>query len=536
MGDVLFRGGSVWTGNPEEPRAGAVAVRDGRVLAVGDHAPDAVGPGAATVDLAGGCLVPAFRDGHVHPLHAGLQLSGVPLVGATTIAELTTRVADFARAHPDLPVVVGKGYDPTLAPGGCFDAADLDAVVADRPVVLTASDGHVMWVNSRALAAARIGAATPDPPRGAIVRRPDGSPMGTLLEAARELMAPVVPPPTAADRREALRRALDEMAAAGLVWGLEAWCGPDEVEAWLGLAEAGPLPLRGELALLVRPDRWREQREFLLDARREAARRGGGQVRATTVKFFADGIIEAGTGALLDPYTDDPHSHGLPNWEAGELAEAVAAVDAEGFQAHLHAIGDAAVRAALDAVAATAARNGPRDRRPVTAHTQLVHPDDLPRFAQLGVVANFEPLWAQRNGVMTQLTEPRLGPERSAWQYPMGALLRSGSLISFGSDWPVSSVVPLEGIAVAVTRQTADGEPPEGWTPDQRLTLEQALAAYTTGTAHQAFEEPGTGTLVPGARADACLLATDPATVEPPAVAGIPVLGTWLAGREVFRA
>lgn len=536
MADVLFRGGSVVTGHPGGPRAGAVAVRDGRVLAVGDDAPDAVAPDATTVDLAGGCLVPAFRDGHVHPLHAGFALAGVPLAGATSRQELIGRVRDFAAAHPDRAVVQGAGYDPTLAPGGLFEAAELDAVVPDRPVVLTASDGHVVWVNSVAMERAGITAATPDPPLGVIVRRPDGTPMGTLQEAARELVDDVVGMPAAAEQRDALRLALPEMAAAGIVWGLDAWCGAEEVTAWLEVAEAGPLPLRAELALLARPERWREQRDFFLDARVEASRRSGGQVRATTIKFFADGIIEARTGALIEPYIDDPHSHGLPNWEDRELAEAVAAVDADGFQAHVHAIGDAAVRAALDAAAFAGARNGPRDRRLVTAHTQLVHPDDLPRFAQLGVIANFEPLWAHRNDVMTQLTEPRIGPERSDRQYPIGQLLASGARVSFGSDWPVTSVVPMEGIATAVTRQTEAGEPPGGWTPRQRVSLDDALAAYTTGTAHQAFDEPATGTLVPGARADVCLLDIDPATVEPLALAGIQVLGTWLGGREVFHA
>jgi len=535
VGDVLFWGGTVMTGVAGGPRADALAVRDGRVLAVGDRARDAVGPGTEAVDLEGGCLVPAFRDGHAHPLHAGLETVGPPLKGAGSLAELTARVGSYARDHPELPVVVGKGYDPTLAPGGLFDAADLDAVVPDRPVVLISSDGHMTWVNSLALARAGVVAETPDPPLGVVARREDGSPLGTLLESARELVAEVVPPTGLALRRTALSHALETMAAAGIVWTLDAWCLEDEVQAWLGLAEAGPLPLRADLALLARPDRWREDRAWFAEARREVERRGGGQVTARTVKFFADGVIEGGTGALLEPYADAPHSHGLPNWEAGELAEAVAAVDADGFAPHLHAIGDAAVRAALDAVEHATAVNGPRDRRAATAHTQLVDPADLPRFAQLGVIANFEPLWAHRDPVMIELTEPRLGPERSARQYPMASLLRSGAPVSFGSDWPVTSHVPLEGVAVAVTRQDPDGRPPGGWTPEERLTLDEALTAYSAGTAYQAFEDPATGTLAPGARADVCLLEADPASVEPLAIAGLRVLGTWLGGREVHR-
>jgi predicted amidohydrolase YtcJ len=284
--------------------------------------------------------------------------------------------------------------------------------------------------------------------------------------------------------------------------------------------------------------------QLVASARRRAADGvPGGRLTSTTVKFFVDGVIEAGTAALLDPYEPSfggAHAcgddHGIANWEPGELIEAACAMDAAGFQLHLHAIGDAAVRQSLDTFAAVAARNGPRDRRPVVAHTHLVHPDDLPRFAALGAVANLEPLWAQRNEIMVDLTEPRLGPERSRWQYPIGALLRAGAHVSFGSDWPVSSQAPLEGLAVAVTRRGRHGPAArEPFLPEQAIDLDQALTAYTAGTAFQAGDDEVAGTIAVGQRADLTLVAGDLHARPTQELADVPVEATWLAGSAVYR-
>jgi predicted amidohydrolase YtcJ len=254
-------------------------------------------------------------------------------------------------------------------------------------------------------------------------------------------------------------------------------------------------------------------------------------VSARTVKFFADGIIEAGTAALLEPYTDAPHTCGLPVWAPDELAAAAAAFDADGFRLHIHAIGDGGIRSALDAIEHVAAVNGPRDRRPVIAHVQLVDPADVPRFAALGVIANVEPLWAQRDAVQRELTEPRLGPVRSARQYPLASLVASGATLSMGSDWPVSSYRPLDGLAVAVTRQGSAGDPPGGWLPHERLPVATALAAYTSGSAYQSFEEVSRGTVAVGKRADLVWLAEDPTARPAVDWPRIEVRRTWLGGR-----
>jgi predicted amidohydrolase YtcJ len=400
-------------------------------------------------------------------------------------------------------------------------------------VYLESSDHHCAWVNTAALRLAGIDASTPDPVAATIARRPDGEPLGTLLEwTAVDLVRRLVPPPTWADKVRAVTESTALLAAAGVTWVQDAALAPEDVAVYLEAADTGALSTRVNIALRAEPDRWRDQLATFDAAR--ASTLAHPDVSARTVKFFADGVIEMGTGAMLAPYLDVRDSCGLPVWAPPELAQAVTAFDAAGFQVHIHAIGDAGIRAALDAVQAAAAANGPRDRRPVVAHVHVVDPADVPRFAELGVIANFEPLWACLEPGMVRLVLPRIGPARSDRQYPMRSIADTGARLSMGSDWPVSSMVPLEGLAVAVTRQTADGQPPGGWTPHERLEPAQALAAYSAGVAHQAFEDDQWGRIVVGARADLVALARDPLAVEPLRWDALPVTGTWLGGRRTF--
>jgi predicted amidohydrolase YtcJ len=327
------------------------------------------------------------------------------------------------------------------------------------------------------------------------------------------------------------------LAAAGITWVQEAALAPADVQVYLDNAAEGRLPLRANIALRAEPDQWRQQRgEFLATRHAAATSRVAHEVGVRTVKIFADGIVEAGTAAMLEPYESTfggaSRSLGSPVWSADELTAAAVAFDADGFQLHVHAIGDAGVRAALDAFETVSRVNGPRDRRPVLAHTQVVDPADVPRFADLGVIANLEPLWAQLDPLQVDLTLPRIGAERGAWQYPMASLLASGAVLSMGSDWPVSSYRPLEGLAVAVTRQTADGRPAGGWVPQQRLPVGAALSAYSQGVAFQAFEEHLWGTVTVGRRADLVWLDRDPTTAEPASWPDIGVRGTWLGARR----
>ncbi|MGH4035053.1 amidohydrolase [Actinomycetota bacterium Odt1-20B] len=526
--------GAVRTGTVRYGDTTALAVRDGRVLALGEEARALSEEADHVVELGDGLLMAAFGDGHAHPLFGGLESFGPRIKEAASVEAVVSEVGRWAREHPDAEWVVGASYDPALAPGGAFDARWLDAVVPDRPVVLRAHDYHTVWCNSEALRRAGVNAATRDPRLGWIERRADGSPLGTLREwHACGLVLDQVPARSEDELVEALRRAGAAYARAGLTWVQDAWVEPDMVPAYLAAARDGSLAFRVDLAQRADPDRWRGQLGPFTKTRQRVAQEGGPLLSARTVKYFSDGVIEGGTAALLRPYEDAPHSCGMPVWEPDALAEAVRAFDAAGFQTHVHAIGDAGVRAALDAVESAVRANPAWDRRPVITHVQLVDPADLPRFAALGVIANFEPLWAQLDPLQTELSVPRIGAARAALQYPMGDLTRDGVRLSFGSDWPVSSHVPLEGIQVAVTRRTFAGEPKAGWTPHQRLTMEQALTAATSGVAHQAGADDRTG-LVPGAPADLVRLSADPRAVDPMAVRDVRVLGTWLAGRVTY--
>ncbi len=531
--DLVLSGGTVRTGDPDRPTASAVAVTGGLISGLDDHAMADRGPRTTVVDLAGGAALPAFGDGHVHPLWGGIELGRAPIRDAASVDEVVEAVRRFAVEHPDEPWVLGGSYDPALTPGGLFDARWLDAAVPDRPVYLESSDHHCAWVNSVALRLAGVDAATPDPPAASVPRRPDGEPLGTLVEwTAMELVQRFVPVPSQQDKADGAAAATALLAAAGVTWAQDASLAPEDVGAYLAAAASGRLSTRVNVALRAEPGRWAGQLPDFRAARELVS--GSAEVSVRTVKFFADGVIEMGTGAMLEPYLDAPHSCGLPVWEPAELAVAVAAFDAAGFQIHIHAIGDAGVRAALDAVQHATAVNGARDRRAVVAHTHLVDPADLPRFAALGVIANFEPLWACLEPGMVSLVLPRIGPERGARQYPMRTIADSGARLSMGSDWPVSSMVPLEGLAVAVTRQTQDGAPPGGWTAHERLDPVQALAAYSAGVAYQAFEDDQWGVLAVGRRADLVALEHDPLTVDPLRWDRLAVTGTWLGGRRTF--
>lgn len=530
---TLFRNGSVL--RPDGRRGHALAVQGDRIVALDD---DAVALGGRDVDLDGGLLLPAFRDGHVHPLWGGVDLGRLPLDHCRSVDEIVAAVADHAARRPELDWIIGGPFLADVPPGGRGEAAWLDAVVADRPVVLSANDYHTMWVNSRALELAGIDADTPDPVLGVIVRDAAGRPTGTLIEAgAMHLVERLLPHPTAEEMRAGLDRGLGHLASLGIAWAQEAAASPSDGEAYLAAARAGALPIRVNIAWRAEPTVWRDRFRRFAELRSEidADESCAGHLTARTVKFFADGVIEQGTGHVLEPYDDDHHSCGLPNWTPQELTEAVTAADRLGFQIHVHAIGDGGVRMALDAIESAARTNGRRDRRPVIAHTQLVARADRPRFARLGVVANFEPLWAQLDDTMLDLTIPRLGPDRSALQYPIGTLARLGGPISFGSDWPVSSADPLAGLSVAVTRQTPNGEPVGGWLPEERIPVLEALAAYTTGVAHQAYDEQDRTGLALGAVADLVLIDRDITAVAGGEVADASARGLWVEGAEVWR-
>ena len=540
MTPTFFTNGTIWMG-PGQPDESDVYVIDGRIAAIGAHARRAAADADATVvDLAGGLLMPAFGEGHAHPVFGGLESCGPNIRACTSVNEIVGEVRRYAEANPDLDWILGASYDGSFAPDGLFDARWLDEAVSDRPVVLRAWDYHTVWCNTLALELAGITADTPEPELGEIPRRADGSPLGVLREwGAVDLVTAVSSGFSLDQKVDALRRATAHFASLGVTWVQDAWVEPAEIEVYLDAAVSGALSTRVNLALLADPRHFPESLPLLLQARERVARLGHPLLTANSVKFFVDGVVENETGALLEPYCSGMHNHGLLLWSTRNLANAVAMIDAAGFQPHLHAIGDAAVRQALDAIEFTKRVNPPGDRRPVIAHVQLASAEDLARFASLGVIAVMQPFWAQLDDLMTVLTVPRLGAERADRQYQLRTLTDSGATLAFGSDWPCSSAAPLEGLSVAISRTTTDGEPTGGWSPAERLDTETALAAYSSGVARQAFADQTDapwGVIEVGASADLVWLAEDPRTMPSADLPQIVVQGTYLAGANTYRA
>ncbi|WP_241985481.1 amidohydrolase [Cryobacterium sp. TMT1-21] len=543
---TFFIGGTAWLG-AGVPEATAVLVSEGRIAALDDDARELMhqnllSPTPATfevVDLDGGFLMPSFGEGHAHPLFGGLEENGPSVRACTSIAEIVAEVRRYAEKHPQKEWIIGASYDGSLTPGGLFDARWLDEALSDRPVMLRAWDYHTVWCNSLALERAGIDANTPEPELGEIPRRADGSPLGILREwGAIELLTTVSPGFSFDEQIDALRRATKHFAELGVTWVQDAWVEPADVVVYLEAARRGALSTRVNLALLADPRHFPASLPALIEARRQVELLGHPLLTANSVKFFADGVVENETGALLEPYCSGLHGHGMLVWTAEHLAESVTAIDAAGFQAHIHAIGDAAVRRALDAIELARRVNGPADRRPVIAHVQLAAADDLPRFKELDVIAVMQPLWAQMDALMTVLTVPRLGLERTDRQYQMRTLVETGATLAFGSDWPCSSASPLEGIGIAVSRATIDGEPAGGWMPEQRLDAETALAAYTSGVASQAGAartQAPWGEIRVGASADLVWLARDPRTVCPTELPLTGIRATYLAGAPTFQ-
>lgn len=517
-------------------RSAAIAFRDGVVAALGaDAAALAAQPDAHVIDLAGGVLAPAPGDGHAHPLLGGLEALGPRIREAADRQGIIDAVAAWKAEHPEAEWIVGGSYDATFAEGGLFDARWLDEATGDTPTILRAWDYHTAWVNSAALRAGGITADTPDPDLGRIVRRADGSPLGTLQEAAaNDFLADVVPAYPLDTRLSAIESATRRYAAQGTTWVQDAWVELTELPVYLAAAEQQRLHTRVNLAFRAAPGQWREQLAAFADARSAVEALGADRLTAHTIKFFVDGVIESHTAALLAPYADRPDEHGLPNWTADELASAVTAFDAAGFQLHLHAIGDAANRFALDALEAAIRANGPRLRHHVIAHVALLDPADVARFAELDVIANFEPYWAQCDAVMRDLTIPHLGHPRDEWQYLIGSIARSGATVSFGSDWPVTTLDWRPALSTAITRHSHAEPDATAWLPDERIDPATAYAAYTAGIARQALA-PDRGSLALGQTADAVWLSADPLAIAPEAIADLIVHGTWLAGERTFQ-
>lgn len=536
--DLLFTGGPVLT--PEGPTVTPVAVTGDRITAVGAPARELTGPRTEVVDLAGRLLLPGFQDAHLHPVPAGLELTQCDLTGARTAEETVRAVRAYADAHPGREWITGGGWSMEAFEGGTPTKEVLDAVVPDRPVYLPNRDHHGAWANSRALELAGVTRATPDPADGRFERDASGEPTGMLQEGAMRYVGRLAPPATPADRLAALLYAQRHLHALGITAWQDALVGAflgmeDPSDAYVTAAREGSLTARVVGALWWDRERGAEQIPELV-ARRAALSHG--RFRAGSVKLMLDGVAENGSAALLDPYLDTcgcaTANRGTSFIDPALLPSYVTELDALGFQCHFHALGDRAVRDALDAVEAARKANGPSDTRPHLAHLQVVHPDDVPRFARLGATANIQPLWAAHEPQMDELTIPFLGSERAGRQYPFGSLLRSGARLAAGSDWPVSSPDPLQGIHVAVNRVTPGGTGPV-FLPAERLGLTAAFTAYTAGSAY-ANHLDDTGTVRAGSLADLVVLDRDPYAGPPGEIGATGVALTYVGGERVHEA
>ena len=550
MADLVLVGGKVRTPAHPSGFAQALAVRGGTIVAVGDDAEirELTGRGTRVIDLGGRLALPAFGDAHVHAVAGGLESLRCNLLGLRTRHETLDAVAAYCAGLAPGAWVLGGGWTMAAFPGGLPTAADLDAVTGGRPAFLPNRDHHSAWVNSAALAMARVDESTQDPPDGRIERDSGGRPAGTLHDGAMRLVAEHVPAASAAELTAGLLAAQAHLNSLGITRFQDACVGaagelgiPDVFDTYRRAADDGLLSCQVVGALWWDRHRGLGQIDDLLARREQAA---SGAFRATTVKLMLDGVCETFTAAMSAPYLD---GHGHPTGHGGSLfiepemlASAVRRLAAEGFQLHFHAIGDRAVTAALDALEALPA--GPRRAaRHHVAHLQFIRPADTGRFAALDVVANFQPLWACAEPQMEDMTLPFVGPERAGWQYSIGALARSGTRIAFGSDWPVSSADPLQEMHVAVNRVLSPrlgraGQPEceNPFLPGQAINVADAIGAFTSGVGWVNHDEETAGSLRPGLRADVTVLDQDLFAIPARDIGSTSVVMTVAGGQVVF--
>ncbi len=541
MKALVFRNGNVFDGRRHRSEV-AVVVSGGRISAVVPEVELEVPAGAEEVDLAGGLLLPGFQDAHVHPVQGGLERLRCDLSDLDTRDGYLAAVRAYAEGNPDRLWIGGGGWSMSVFGPTGPTAGELDSVVPDRPVFLPNRDHHGAWVNSRALELAGIDRSTPDPVDGRIQRDAEGNPTGTLHEGAMSLVERLITDTSEDEYYQAFLNAQEHLHSLGITAWQEAILGDyaaldDPSSVYVRAAETGTLTARVRGALWWEREHGLEQIGTLAERRRVLER---DRFVPGAVKVMQDGIAENYTAGMTAPYLDGcgcaTTNKGLSFVDPGLLREAVVRLDAEGFQVHFHAIGDRAVREALDSVEQARTTNGANDLRHHIAHIQVIHPDDRPRFKQLGVTANMQPLWAAHDDSMVDLTLPYLDPERAAWQYPFADLLRAGADLAAGSDWPVSSPDPLAGIHVAVNRRVHGAPGREGsepFLPEQAIGLEQAFAAYTSGSAYVNHLDDA-GALEPGFVADLAVLDRDPFLGDLDEVAAAQVVATYVDGERVF--
>jgi predicted amidohydrolase YtcJ len=535
--ETILTNARIYTVNAKQPWAEALAIRGGKIVAVGSNKEMASyrGPFTKTIDAQQHLVLPGLVDCHIHFMEGSLGLTHVDLNDAGSVAEIQKRVKEYAAAHPDEPWITGMGWTyPTFKPSGLPDKKFLDQVVPDRPVYLSAFDGHSSWANSKALQLAGIGKDTPDPTNGKIVRDEKGEATGALKEAAGDLVSKLMPKPTREERLTALRLGMHEANKYGLVRVHSAGGDFEYLDLYDQLRKDGQLSVRFYVAYFLDPPGLSadaiDSIEHVRDTYHDAWISGG------AVKTMLDGVVEAHTAAMLTPYSDDPSLSGKLFWDAAKYTEAIDELDRRGFQIFTHAIGDRAVRTALDAYQDAQKKNHTPDPRPRIEHIETISAPDIKRFAKIGVIASFQPLHSYPDEDTLSIWARNAGPERAQRAWVWKSIQKEGGRLAFGSDWPVVTLNPWPGVQTAVTRQTRDGKPDAGFVPGQRLGLEDAIKGYTLGAAVAGRREETEGSLEPGKLADLIILSEDLFKMKPIDISKEEVLATMVGGKVVYES
>jgi predicted amidohydrolase YtcJ len=536
--DIIVIHGRVYTEDSKQPWAQAVAIYHGKIVAVGT---DPViqrlrGMGTKVINAGGKLVLPGFVDCHVHFIDGSLGLGRVHLEGAKDPAGIQKRLREYAAEHPGDDWILGRGWNYAMfGPETLPDKKYLDEIFPDRPVFLEGYDGHTYWANSKALALAGITRDTKDPPNGAIVRDPStGEATGALKESAQDLVAKMIPKTSRPEQLLALRAGMKWANQHGITRVHSAGGDFEVLDLFEEMRRRGDLSVRLYIAYLLNPPQLRPQD---LDAIEHAHKKFHDDwIDVGAVKFMLDGVVESHTAAMLEPYSDDPSLKGKLFWEPSNYDSAVVELDKRGFQVFTHAIGDFGVRAALDAYEILETKKHKHEPRDRIEHIETVAASDIPRFAKLGVIASMQPLHSYPDADTLNVWARNAGPDRTSRAWAWKSIADAGGRLAFGSDWPIVTLSPWQGIQTAVTRQTSEGQPVAGFVPEQRLTVEQAVEAYTLGAAFASRHEKSEGSLEIGKLADLIVVSQNIFDVNPRNIGATKVVTTIVGGQLVYQA
>lgn len=538
MADLVVIHGHIYTENLKQPWAQAVAMRSGKIVAVGDDSAieKMRGPGTKVIDASGKLVLPSFTDCHIHFLDGALSLGRVNLEGAKDVSDIQKRLREYSSQNSGNDWILGRGWNYAMFGSETLPHKKyLDELFPNRPVFLEGYDGHTYWANSKALALAGITRETPNPPNGIIVRDPQtGEATGALKESAEEIVAKMIPKPTRAEKLAALRAGMKWANEHGITRVHSAGGDFEILDLFDEMRRRGDLTIRMYIAYFLDPPMLRPKDLDSIDAARRKYH--DDWIDAGAVKFMVDGVVESHTAAMLEPYGDDPSLKGKPFWEPANYNAAVAELDKRGLQLFTHAIGDYGVRMALDGYENAQRSNHLQDRRSRIEHIETIAPADIPRFGKLGVIASMQPLHSYPDSDTLDVWARNAGPDRASRAWAWKSISDGGGHLAFGSDWPVVTLSPWEGLQTAVTRQTAEGTPEAGFCPEQRLTVAQAVDGYTMGAAYAGRREKTEGSLEEGRVADLIIVSQNIFDIDPHRIRETRVIATIVGGRVVYQA